>query len=131
LPDRLGTGDERVGVSSGRGGSAPIVVRSGDSRPQTTLARDFRITDADEVGRGSLREKAQANLAAIRTLKRIEGEDRPAEPAEKAILIKYAGWGAMPGAFEAHPSRDWKGIADELREVLTAEEFASARASTP
>src|SRR5689334_20026350 len=90
LPDRLGTGDERVGVSSGRGGSAPVVVRSGGSRRQTTLARDFRITDADEVGHGSLREKAQANLAAIRTLKRIEGEDRPAEPAEKAILIKYA-----------------------------------------
>jgi N12 class adenine-specific DNA methylase len=37
----------------------------------------------------------------------------------------------MPGAFEPQPSRDWKGIADELRGVLTAEEFASARASTP
>jgi hypothetical protein len=37
----------------------------------------------------------------------------------------------MPGAFESHASRDWKGIADELRDVLTAEEFASARASTP
>src|ERR1700757_910446 len=36
LPDRLGTGDERVGVSSGRAGSAPTVVRSGESRPQTT-----------------------------------------------------------------------------------------------
>ena len=37
----------------------------------------------------------------------------------------------MPGAFETHPSRDWKGVADELREALTAEEYASARASTP
>jgi N12 class adenine-specific DNA methylase len=37
----------------------------------------------------------------------------------------------MPGAFETHPSREWKGFADKLREVLTAEEFASARASTP
>ena len=73
----------------------------------------------------------QANLAAIRTLKRIENEDRLAEPEEKATLAKYTGWGAMPGAFESHASRDWKGIADELRDVLTAEEFASARASTP
>jgi hypothetical protein len=38
---------------------------------------------------------------------------------------------AMPGAFELQPSRDWKGIAQELREVLGAEEYASARASTP
>jgi hypothetical protein len=37
----------------------------------------------------------------------------------------------MPGAFEPQPSREWKGIADDLREVLTTEEFASARASTP
>jgi hypothetical protein len=37
----------------------------------------------------------------------------------------------MPAAFETHPSRDWRGVSDELREVLTAEEYASARASTP
>ena len=78
-----------------------------------------------------MREKAQANLAAIRTLKRTESEDRLAGPGEKAVLVRYTGWGAMPGAFESQPSREWKGIADELREVLTAEEFASARASTP
>jgi hypothetical protein len=45
--------------------------------------------------------------------------------------VKYTGWGAMPGAFEPQASREWKGIADELRKVFTAEEFASARASTP
>src|SRR5579871_1772467 len=107
LPDRLGVGDEGVGFSSGRGGSAPIVVRSSDSRSQATLARDFRISDADGIGRGSLREKAQANLAAIRTLKRIESEDRLAEPAEKAVLVKYTGWGAIPGVFEPQASREW------------------------
>ena len=37
----------------------------------------------------------------------------------------------MPGAFEAQPSRDWRGTAHELKEVLAPEEFASARASTP
>ena len=124
-------GDEGVGFPSGRGGSAPTVVRSSDARPQTTLTRDYRITSADQIGEGSLREKAQANLAAIRTLKKIEDEDRIATPEEKAVLVKYTGWGAMPGAFELQPSRDWRGIAQELREVLGAEEYASARASTP
>src|SRR5581483_7816686 len=46
-------------------------------------------------------------------------------------LVKYTGWGAMPGAFERQPSRDWKVIADELRDILTPDEYASARGSTP
>ena len=45
--------------------------------------------------------------------------------------MKYTGWGAIPGAFEPQPSRDWKGTSHELREVLSPEEYASARASTP
>ncbi|MBS1854936.1 MAG: DEAD/DEAH box helicase family protein [Acidobacteria bacterium] len=45
--------------------------------------------------------------------------------------MKYTGWGAMPGAFERQPSRDWRAIADELRETLTPDEYASARGSTP
>jgi hypothetical protein len=47
------------------------------------------------------------------------------------VLVKYTGWGAMPNAFAPHPSRDWQSVADELSELLTAEEYASARASTP
>ena len=38
--------------------------------------------------------------------------DRLAEPDEKAVLVKYTGWGALPGAFEPQTSREWKGIAD-------------------
>ena len=45
--------------------------------------------------------------------------------------MKYTGWGAMPVAFEPQPPRDWQGVADELRDLLSAEEYASARASTP
>jgi N12 class adenine-specific DNA methylase len=78
-----------------------------------------------------LKQKAQANLAAIRTLKTIEAENRPATPEEKAVLVKYTGWGAMPNAFAADPPRDWRTVANELRDALTAEEYTSARASTP
>jgi hypothetical protein len=114
----MGIGDEGMGISSGRGGSATIVVRSGKSGPEPTLADDLRILDAHAVGKGSLKEKAQANLAAIRTLKRIEAENRPATAEEKAILVKDTGWGAMPGAFEPQLSREWqktlRGLADDL-----------------
>jgi N-6 DNA Methylase len=95
------------------------------------LSRDFRITSAHRIGEGSLREKAIANLAAIRTLKQVEAEDRAATEAEKAVLARYSGWGALSNVFESEPPREWKHTADELHELLTAEEYASARASTP
>ena len=37
----------------------------------------------------------------------------------------------MPNAFAPRPSRDWQSVAGELRDLLSAEEYASARASTP
>ena len=108
-----------------------LVVRSSDPRPAPILARDLRITSAHGIGEGGLKQKAEANLAAIRTLKTIEAENRPATPEEKAVLVKYTGWGAMPNAFASLPSRDWQSVADELKDLLNAEEYASARASTP
>jgi hypothetical protein len=47
------------------------------------------------------------------------------------VLVKYTGWGAMPDAFAADPPREWQTVASELRDALTAEEYTSARASTP
>ena len=37
----------------------------------------------------------------------------------------------MPNAFAPQPQRDWQNIADDLKDLLSAEEYASARASTP
>ena len=48
----LGDRDEGVGVPSGRGRSTPAIIRSGDSRPASTLARDLRLTSAHGIGAG-------------------------------------------------------------------------------
>lgn len=37
----------------------------------------------------------------------------------------------MPNTFASQPPRDWQSVADELKDLLSAEEYASARASTP
>jgi len=37
----------------------------------------------------------------------------------------------MPNAFAPQPPREWQGVADELRDLVGADEYASARASTP
>jgi N12 class adenine-specific DNA methylase len=72
-----------------------------------------------------------ANLAAIRTLKNLEIENREANSEERDLLVRYTGWGAFPSVFEPTPPREWQTVAGELRELLTDEEYRSARASTP
>ena len=37
----------------------------------------------------------------------------------------------MPNIFASQPSPEWQGVADELKDLLSVEEYASARASTP
>ncbi|MGD1026104.1 hypothetical protein [Candidatus Binatus soli] len=92
------------------------MVRGLETEKEETPARDFRIISAHHIGEGSLRGKALTNIDAIRTLKLIETENRDATEAEKSILVRYAGWGAMPGAFRPYPPQEWQSVANQLRE---------------
>jgi N12 class adenine-specific DNA methylase len=82
---------------------------------------------------GGTHEKAKANIAAIGLLKALETENRDAGDEEKAVLARYVGWGGMPGIFESNYRRreEWDRPAEELKKLLTDDEFESARASTP
>ena len=85
---------------------------------------DFHITD-DALGHGTPSEKYAANVAAIRTLKQIEAEERLATPEEQEILSRYVGWGGLADCFDEKHSR-----YAELKALLTEEEYAAARASS-
>lgn len=87
--------------------------------------RNFRITD-DALGTGGQKTKYQNNIAAIRTLKQIEAESRLATPQEQEILSKYVGWGGISQAFDPENEK-WAGEYRELKELLTPEEYESAR----
>ncbi len=104
-----------------------------EPEPERTPSRDFRITEEHHVGSGGLHEKAKDNIAAIRLLKTIEEENRDATNEEKAVLVRYAGWGALAHVFEVdyHRRPEWTGVATELQSLLTSEEYESARATTP
>src|SRR5208282_4010932 len=131
LPGGVGDGDAGMDLPPKRGPPAATIVRGLETEKEETPARDFRITTGHHIGEGSLREKALANIDAIRTLKLIETENRDATEAEKSVLVRYAGWGAMPGAFRPYPSQEWQPVANQLNELLTKDEYEAARASTP
>ena len=89
---------------------------------------NFRITD-DQLGEGGPKAKFRKNLTAITTLKQIESENRTATPEEQQVLSKYVGWGGIPDAFD-NTKADWKNEYQELKAILTPEEYTSARSST-
>lgn len=89
---------------------------------------DYRITD-DALGAGGPKERFKNNIAAIELLVRLEQEDRLAAPEEQEILAKYVGWGGLASAFDPD-SADWHSEYRQLKEVLSEEEYASAREST-
>ena len=91
-------------------------------------AGNFRITD-DNLGVGGARAKYRMNVEAIRTLKRIETEGRSATAAEQEVLSRYVGWGGVPDAFDKNKTA-WLNEYNELKELLTPEEYKLAMAST-
>ena len=91
-------------------------------------AQNFHITD-DHLGEGSPKAKYQANVAAIKLLKYLEETTGQATPEQQEVLSRYVGWGGLADAFDSDKSA-WAAEYSELKELLTPEEYAAARAST-
>src|SRR6185295_17605835 len=87
----------KCGQSDGRLASRPAIGLR--QEPPKNL-NSYRITEADRLGDGGPKQKFQRNLLAIRTLRTLEAHSRPATNDEKAALVKYVGWGAMPQVFD-------------------------------
>ncbi|MCL4787642.1 MAG: DEAD/DEAH box helicase family protein [Verrucomicrobia bacterium] len=81
------------------------------------------------MGDGGPKQKFQQNLAAIRALRTLDAEERPATAEEKTTLIKYVGWGAMPQVFDDY-NREWKKEREVLVSELSTEEYELARSTT-
>lgn len=92
------------------------------------LKINYHITDFD-LGVGTPKERFQNNISAVQTLHALEQENRNATPAEQEILAKYVGWGGLSDAFDA-TKENWSAEFQELQQVLSPEEYESARAST-
>lgn len=105
-----------------------VPVKQAEPQIDKTGAVNFRITD-DALGIGTAKEKFRRNVEAIRTLEKIESENRIATPEEQEILSQYVGWGGLADAFDESKST-WANEYQELKGLLSEQEYSSAREST-
>ena len=71
-------------------------------------AGNDRITDADHIGEGGLKQTYRQNLAAIRAVRPIRAEAQPATTEEKAV----------PSAMG--PARSWSSADSQLDSIRSA-----------
>ena len=121
--------DSAAGARSGLGDDSGEIHSSAAGR-ESLNANNYRIRPEDALGRGSLKQKCRDNFAAIELAHRLDAEAREATEDEKRVLVKYVGWGGIPQVFADQTSSEWASERERLKELLTAEEYESARAST-
>ncbi|WP_077912465.1 helicase-related protein [Listeria weihenstephanensis] len=109
-----------------------IITKEADATKKETVIEatphDYRIVDTD-LGTGGAKSKFANNVAAIKTLQQIEGENRLGTVEEQDILARYVGWGGLSQAFH-NENKLWEKEYQELVTLLPETEYASARAST-
>ena len=105
-------------------------VQTFDIHPEIPMADrhtfDLASHEVEDVNK---KERFHRNYAAITVLKRCQEENRFATPDEQIILSKYVGWGGIPEAFDERAG-SWQTEFGMLKNILTPEEYASAREST-
>ena len=99
-----------------------------NTEPAPEPAGNFRITD-DHLGEGGAKQKYARNIEAIRTLFKLEEEHRGATAEEQQVLSQYVGWGGLADAFDPN-KENWSAEYTQLKELLSEDEYAAARAST-
>ncbi len=110
--------------------TAPVIAGVEKSAPFTpqVLPSSFRWAEQPAFETASPRMKIADNMAALRLLKYLDDVKRPATSEEQGVLARYNGWGGLSLVFEPDP-RDWKTEAEELKTLLTPEEYRSVRAT--
>jgi hypothetical protein len=106
--------------------------------PSTQFAFEFPPASTPPVPGIARGDKAKARdiLAAIRTLKTVEQEKRPATLEEGLVIQRFWGFGPVALSLFSDPvtgkykDASWKELGTELKELLTQDEYASAKRTT-
>ncbi len=79
--------------------------------------------------------KARDILAAIKTLHQVEQRGTPATPEERDALARFCGFGPVALSIFPNPATGefkdgWREIGEELKSLLTPQEYDSAKRTT-
>lgn len=90
-------------------------------------------TDLTKIGfeqseLGGAKQRFRNNIEAIKLVNRLINSQKEATDDEKKVLAKYVGWGGLAQAFDEH-NVAWKSEYEELKDVLSVEEYAAAKGS--
>ena len=116
---------------------SPLPRAASQPQPSQPQAKPdhLPVAEAAMISSGE-KSKARDIIAAIRTLKRIEVEKRPASQEEKRILARFAGFGPVALSIFPDPvtgiykDASWQDVGEELKSLLTQEEYDSAKRTT-
>lgn len=118
---------------------APHVVDQGPSKTPFEIEKEESANHprlAPALISSGEKAKARDILTAIRVLSAIERECRPATEDERQALLRFSGFGPVAlsifpdpvtGAFK---DAAWKAYGEELKALLTADEYTSAKRTT-
>lgn len=156
--ERAGTGPgaalpgERVDQPNTRIMAAVLNQRPTPETPTDLSAGNWSYQSRDFF-KGGLKAKFRANVEALQALRtmQVEGRDR-ATPAEQEKMSKFVGWGQFPALFNdyamsyeernarekaqgeaegrTYNAKDWTKEQEELKALLSPEEWEAARKST-
>lgn len=75
-------------------------------------------------------EKVNANLQAIKLVKKLDIENRGATPAEQNVLAKYVGWGGLANTFFDESNPRFQKERENLKELVSTQEYSKMRKSS-
>ena len=107
----------------------PLGSFGNDGNKNGTL-ENYVITDSDNIGVGTPKQKYQDNINALKVLYHLRKEKATTvTKEEQAVLVKYVGWGGLPQVFDEQ-NQDWQKEYKELKALLSEKDYENARRST-
>lgn len=126
-----GAGDTERGVQVTEEEPKLVPAQKKNAKAKEVPGHNFTITEDENIGKGGPKTKYKDNVEAVKLLKQLEAENRLATPEEQKVLARYVGWGGLSPVFNIYGrgAEQWKAEQQELRELLSREEYEAARAS--
>lgn len=112
--------------------AAPEPELASPPQPRPLVAaEDFQLGTEVLVPSGS-KARVRANIAALRLIRELDEQERPATADEQAVLAQWSGWGAVPEVFDNRAKflSEWSDERAALVDLLDEKGFAQARETT-